>query len=231
MKAPVSEIFSSIQGEGILMGRRQIFIRFSGCNLDCKYCDTINSKNNGNEDLLTINEVVDRVNELITPDLHSISFTGGEPTLYPEFINEMVNSYANLKILLETNATLPEKIGIIDNITYASVDIKLPEHFYRWDPNIFKNELRSIEILMEKKATVYCKLVILPSTKINKVEELIIEVSKKTNDYNIPLIIQPSSPIRQWKKDKKKILKFSEVCGKYMDVLTIPQVHKCLGLD
>ncbi|MDR2623514.1 MAG: 7-carboxy-7-deazaguanine synthase QueE [Methanobrevibacter sp.] len=231
MKAPISEIFSSIQGEGTLMGRRQIFLRFSGCNLDCKYCDTINSKNTDHGDLLSVDEVIDKIDGLITPDLHSISFTGGEPTLYPRFINEIVESYEDIKTLLETNASLPEKINLIDNITYASVDIKLPEHFQRWDPNIFKNELKSIEMLMEKRVSIYCKIVILPSTKINEVEEIVVELSKKTDDQDIPLIIQPSSPINKWKRKKEKILKVSEVCGKYMDVLTIPQVHNCLGID
>lgn len=45
MKAYVSEVFSSIQGEGKLLGRRQIFVRFSGCNLNCNYCDTPLSRN------------------------------------------------------------------------------------------------------------------------------------------------------------------------------------------
>lgn len=51
MKAPIFEVFSSIQGEGKLIGRRQIFIRFAGCNLDCVYCDTPESKKatNGKE--------------------------------------------------------------------------------------------------------------------------------------------------------------------------------------
>ncbi|HPX77174.1 MAG TPA: 7-carboxy-7-deazaguanine synthase QueE, partial [Methanobacterium sp.] len=40
MNTRISEIFSSIQGEGKLVGRRQVFIRFSGCNLTCNYCDT-----------------------------------------------------------------------------------------------------------------------------------------------------------------------------------------------
>jgi len=38
--ADIAEIFSSIQGEGLYVGRRQIFIRFCGCNLNCRYCDT-----------------------------------------------------------------------------------------------------------------------------------------------------------------------------------------------
>ena len=44
MDAPIIEIFSSIQGEGLLIGERQIFVRFAGCNLDCTYCDTKNSQ-------------------------------------------------------------------------------------------------------------------------------------------------------------------------------------------
>jgi len=234
MKAPISEIFSSIQGEGILIGRRQIFVRFSGCNLDCIYCDTLDSEDKDHENVLTTANVVNKINELITPDLHSISFTGGEPTLYPEFINKVIheiNIKTKIKAPLETNGSLYKQINLLNNIDYASMDIKLPEHFNRWNSDIFENELKSIEILMEKKVKVYCKIVVLPSTKINKLEEVVMKLSKKISNNNVPLIIQPSSPINYWKGKEKKILKLSEICGKHMDVLTIPQVHKYLGVD
>ena len=51
LEAPIVEIFSSIQGEGLLVGRRQIFVRFAGCNLDCNYCDTEDSKSVKNGEL------------------------------------------------------------------------------------------------------------------------------------------------------------------------------------
>jgi organic radical activating enzyme len=254
MKARISEIFSSIQGEGVFVGRRHIFVRFSGCNLDCLYCDTLNSKNKDYGDLLSVDDVIIKINNLITPDLHAISFTGGEPTLYPEFINELSSEIINklnsnfnnklnpknkLKLLLETNGTLLENISLLNHIDYVSLDIKLPEHFNKGGNDILKNELESLEILMKKGVNIYCKLVILPSTKLETVENIVIKIHDKINYIqdkignieNIPLIIQPASPITQWKKEENKILEFSKICGKYMDVLTIPQVHKCLGVD
>jgi organic radical activating enzyme len=260
MKVRISEIFSSIQGEGIFVGRRHIFIRFSGCNLDCLYCDTLSSKNKDYGDLLSVDEVIAKINNLITPDLHAISFTGGEPTLYPNFINDLsseiinkinfnnelnsnfiyeLNTKNKLKLLLETNGSIPENISLLNHIDYASLDIKLPEHFNQGANNILRNELKSIEILMKKRVNIYCKLVVLPSTKFETVENIMIKIHDKIVNIqdkigtidNIPLIIQPASPINQWKKEEKKILEFSKICGKYMDVLTIPQVHKCLDVD
>jgi len=235
MKAPISEIFSSIQGEGILIGRRQIFIRFSGCNLDCRYCDTLNSKDKNFGGLLTTTDVVNKINKLMTPDLHSISFTGGEPTLYFEFINEVISKINiknnKIKSLLETNGSLYREINLINGIDYASVDIKLPEHFNTINTDIFENELKSIELLIKKKVIVYCKLVVLPSTRIDDVEDIVMRLSEIIVNDCVPLIIQPSSPIVHWKGNEKKILELSETCGKYVEVLIIPQVHKCIGLD
>ena len=89
MKAPIIEIFSSFQGEGVLIGQRQIFVRFAGCNLNCAYCDTKNSISKKEGTLMTPEEVVSKIESILTPDCHTISFTGGEPSLYPEFINEV----------------------------------------------------------------------------------------------------------------------------------------------
>ena len=128
MKAPIIEIFSSFQGEGLFIGQRQIFVRFAGCNLNCNYCDTNDSKSEKSGKLMTVEEVLAAIENIRTPDCHVISFTGGEPSLYPEFINEIA-SRTDLKILLETNGTLPEKIDSIEKLDIVSLDIKLPEHF------------------------------------------------------------------------------------------------------
>ena len=109
MKARINEIFSSFQGEGKLIGRRQVFVRFSGCNLECSYCDTPLSKNPDYGDLFSTEELFNSIDNLITPDFHSISFTGGEPLLHADFIKEFLEEY-NFNCLLETNGSLPDQI-------------------------------------------------------------------------------------------------------------------------
>ena len=166
MKAPIIEIFSSFQGEGVLIGQRQIFVRFAGCNLNCAYCDTKNSISKKEGTLMTPEEVVSKIESILTPDCHTISFTGGEPSLYPEFINE-VSKLTGLDIMLETNGTLPANIGLIDNLDIVSLDIKLKEQFDGdFKEDIFLNEIKSLNLLIEKSINVYCKVVILPCLKI-----------------------------------------------------------------
>lgn len=232
MKAPVIEIFSSFQGEGLLVGERQIFVRFAGCNLNCNYCDTNDSKSTKSGILMTPEEVLNEINKILTPDCRTISFTGGEPSLYPEFISEVSKS-TDLDIMLETNGTLPENIDSIDRLDMVSLDIKLPEHFDgEFDESIFLNEIKSLNLLISKSINVYCKVVILPSTKIKSFKEVVEKLSQNiSNKSNLKIIIQPSSPLGEWKDINFKLFEFSEVVGQYFEVSTIPQIHKILDIE
>ena len=232
MKAPIIEIFSSFQGEGVLIGQRQIFVRFAGCNLNCAYCDTKNSISDNQGTLMTPAEVVEKIESILTSDCHTISFTGGEPSLYPEFINE-VSKLTNLNIMLETNGTLPDNIDLIDNLDIVSLDIKLKEQFngdYKED--IFLNEIKSLNLLIEKSINVYCKVVILPSLKIESFEEVIKKIDKEIiYKDNLQVIIQPSSPLNEWDNLSNCLFEFSEIVGEYFEVSTIPQIHKILNIE
>ena len=232
MKAPIIEIFSSFQGEGLLIGQRQIFVRFAGCNLNCNYCDTNDSKSEKSGRLMTPQQVTDEINKLLTPDCRTISFTGGEPSLYPDFINE-VSKLTDLKIMLETNGTLPDNIDSIEKLDMVSLDIKLPEHFDGdFDDEIFFNEIKSLNLLMAKSKNVYCKVVILPSTKIKSFKEVIKKLSDNiSSKSDFQIIIQPSSPLNEWNDLNFKLFEFSEIVGQYFEVSTIPQIHKILDIE
>ncbi|AEG19144.1 MAG: 7-carboxy-7-deazaguanine synthase QueE [Methanobacterium paludis] len=230
MKAHISEVFSSIQGEGTLIGRRQIFVRFSGCNLKCNYCDTSKNQDPLYGEEISVDELFERVNEIITPDFHSISFTGGEPLLHADFIREFLEKH-NFKALIETNGSLPKELAkIVDLIDYASVDIKLPEHeaSSNWD-DLFGCELESIKILRDEGINTYSKVVVMPSTKVDLVGYIASRIAREVPDTsNLSMVIQPVSPLGLWADEERKLFRISEKAGEYLDVLVIPQVHKLL---
>lgn len=232
MKARINEVFSSIQGEGKLIGRRQIFIRFSGCNLNCNYCDTPRSIDLNSGTLYSENELFNSVDNLITPDFHSISLTGGEPLLHADFIRSFLEKHS-FSALLETNGSLPNELDkILGLISYASVDIKLPEHCStsNWD-NLFMNELKSLNLLIDEGINTYCKVVIMPSTKVDIIKLIASKISEKISDTsNLSMVIQPSDPLDSWIGESKKLFEISQKAGEYLDVLTIPQVHKILRI-
>ncbi len=227
--APIIEIFSTFQGEGSFIGQRQIFVRFAGCNLNCSYCDTNNSKSIKSGKMMSVDDVLAEIDKIKTPDCDTLSFTGGEPSLYPEFINQLA-SKTNLKILLESNGTLPDNIDSMERLDIVSMDIKLPEHLDgQYSERFLDNEIQSLNLLIEKSIPVYCKIVVLPTTETNTIKKVIEKLKDKTvGDFKI--IIQPSSPIEKWKNLNSKLFKFSEIIGKDFDVYVIPQMHKILNI-
>ena len=225
------EIFSSIQGEGLLIGKRQIFIRFSGCNIDCNYCDTIESKDAlaGNE--YSVDELNKTVTALMTPDVDSLEITGGEPLLHAEFIAQYLAEYP-FKAMLETNATLPDKLCLLgDVIDIVSMDIKLPEHFAtkkEWQ-DVYEMELKSIQIIQKQNMNYYIKIVVSPSTPLRIIEEILKDLDDIVSP-NVGFIIQPVSPMKNW-SSKDKLFEISEKIGEKYNVSIIPQIHKYMEIE
>jgi organic radical activating enzyme len=99
----VNEIFESVQGEGNHAGRVAIFIRFTGCNLSCSFCDTKYSWKDGTE--LSIKEIMDKVREFKSM---FVILTGGEPTIQPfEDLQHLVSClhHYGYQVAMETNGT------------------------------------------------------------------------------------------------------------------------------
>jgi len=243
MRAPVVEVFSSIQGEGLLVGKRQVFVRFAGCNLNCSYCDTPESRDPAAGRLLTVPELKDIVEGLITPDFHSISITGGEPLLYPDFICEFLEEIPH-RTLLETNGSLPRNAEMISHLLdYASVDIKMAEHFsdnlgldttesdISGPGDLIEREIQVINILISRGVDTYCKVVVMPTTGADYMGALAKRVLEGVDEpEKLSMVIQPCSPPEQWAQYTPRLLEMSQEAGKYMDVYVIPQMHRALGL-
>jgi 7-carboxy-7-deazaguanine synthase len=107
----ISEIFYSIQGEGKLAGVPSVFVRASGCNLRCTWCDTPYASWNPEGENLTADQIMARVREIAPPAARHVVVTGGEPMIMPD-IAELCDGLhaAGHHITIETAATVYKRV-------------------------------------------------------------------------------------------------------------------------
>ncbi len=125
----VTEIFKSIQGEGTRAGLPCIFVRLTGCNLRCVWCDTAYAFYGGSK--LTVEEVFERVESLAQPagasePIRLVELTGGEPLLQQEIyplIERLLG--AGYTVLVETSGE--RDIGRLPPAVIKIVDVKCPD--------------------------------------------------------------------------------------------------------
>ncbi|MCX7779717.1 MAG: 7-carboxy-7-deazaguanine synthase QueE [Negativicutes bacterium] len=238
--ANLVEIFSSIQGEGLYVGCRQIFVRFSECNLKCRYCDTPQSRTGakdarieqtaGRRDFIytanpiSVEELAHFINRLTKLPHHSISLTGGEPLCHSSLIAALAPRL-NGRIYLETNGTLCRELAVVlPHIDIISMDIKLPSAGAgsTWD------EHRSF-LKLASECSVFVKIVVTADTTTEEfvhAVELVAGVSAR-----IPLIIQPVTPNEFCGPiSPEAVLLLQEQALQVLrDVRVVPQTHKFLG--
>lgn len=223
MKAKIAEIFKSIQGEGIYLGKKQIFVRFFGCNLNCQFCDTkLDSfKEYQLEDLL---QELRLFNE---EEIHSVSLTGGEPLLQKDFLKELLKTIRKqgFKNYLETNGTLPEELTqVIDYIDIIAMDIKLPSSTGLKDLWSLHKEFLKIAL----KKEVFIKTVICKSTTQEDLLKAVGLLESMSKD--ISFVLQPNF----FEMDEElmhKLTYFKQLCLKRLkNVMIIPQMHKLAGI-
>jgi len=218
-KTKIKEIFTSIQGEGLWVGERHIFVRFCKCNLNCAFCDTDfdinNSKEFSSEELYKI---------LKDNGCEVVSLTGGEPLLDVEFLKHFLKNYKeklNKKIYLETNGTLPKNLEkIIDYVDIVAMDIKLESATQQ--KNNFPENDNFLDIASKKD--VFIKVVFDKNIKENEIQE-VIKLAKK---YNKTVVLQPKMPLGK-DVDLNKI--FNDFYKHYKNIRLICQTHKFLNLQ
>ncbi len=222
MKGKISEIFASIQGEGLYFGIKQLFVRFYGCNISCDFCDTVR----GSFVEYEFGELLKKIDSF-RGQCDSISFTGGEPLLQKDFLGNLLkftqaDGFINY---LETNGTLPEALEeVIEYVDIISMDFKLPSS--AGTPDFWEQHRKFLKIASQKD--VFVKAVICENTTeqdLIRVVNLIKEIAENT-----VLVLQPDS-FQDYLKLEPKVEKFKAYCLEN-NVVTcvIPQLHKLVGL-
>lgn len=230
VKADIVDIFSSIQGEGVFLGARQIFVRFKECNLKCVYCDEPrDGKSTEYAPIELLSEV--KYIELAKGPHHSVSITGGEPLVYSEFLKLFLKllKKAGMRTYLETNGTLPQELDkVIEFVDIVAMDFKLPSSTGErpfWDEH-----LDFLRIASWKKT--FVKAVVTENTTKADIIRAV-ELVKKIKG-NIPFVIQPVSPVKKEEKalDNDALMRFVEIGLRHAvdNIRVIPQMHKALGI-
>lgn len=245
--ASVKEVFCSVQGEGPYVGTRQAFVRFSGCNLSCEYCDT----DFANSDTCNYEKVegsgifekipnpvsIEKLEAMLQPfeKLHSISLTGGEPLLHANFIKNLNLSFP---LYLESNMTLPEQAKkICEKVTYVAGDFKLPEAVRGFCPETseahVENTIECFKLLRKNSSRdCFCKIIVGMDTEF----EVVISAAEAVADYVSCIILQPETPAGSAAKAHhpghayiQEILRLQKSLLKLTDTRIIPQTHRMWG--
>jgi len=121
----ISEIFYSIQGESTYSGLPCVFIRTSGCNLKCSYCDTQYALENGKE--MSLDDILKKVQSY--PHTSLVEITGGEPMLQPDIydLSTLLHTHG-FQILLETNGS--KDLQHVPDYVCKIIDVKTPGSLY-----------------------------------------------------------------------------------------------------
>jgi len=241
MEAYLTQIMESIQGEGMLVGSRQIFLRFSGCNLRCNYCDTLASlKHNNTCEWLVEPGIAQEKRSLRNPLNQEqianciknykskwVTFTGGEPLLWSDFILHLGKSIRNrYQLLMETNGTLYEQMALcLPVVHFSSVDFKMPSAVGGDYFEVHKKFLRVV-----KKKPCCVKIVLTTDTTIEEIKQSC-AIIKEIDPY-IPLILQPVISDHSIQTPSVKTLLHYQALAleELYDVRLLPQIHKFLGL-
>ena len=230
VKAEVTDLFSSIQGEGIFVGAKQVFVRFRQCNLACAFCD---EPWRHEPKLYTPFELMTAVKflDLNKGPHHSVSLTGGEPLMYAGYLKIFLRLLRKegLKAYLETNGTLPDELaGIIDLVDIIAMDFKLPSSTGLrgyWDEH-------SAFLKIAAAKNVFVKVVVTGATTTEDIERSVDIIKRLKKD--IPLVIQPVTPQKAQDRpvESGRLLEFLEIGSKnnIAGMRVIPQIHKMLGV-
>jgi organic radical activating enzyme len=254
--AHLVEIFSSIQGEGPDVGAATLFVRFAGCDLRCRWCDSAHTWEPAAEcrietargsgqwrtrpNPLLVDEIVAAAQGLDAGAHRFVSLTGGEPLLQPAAVGAVAEVLRRLgpRIHLETHGLAWEALeGLVERIDVVAMDWKLASDVRRAsDPprgavRDFHDAHERFLAIAKRAPRVVVKLVITPRSRDEEIDEAVARIARVHGAA--ALVLQPVTPCGGTKErpTAERMLALSERAGRRLaDVRVIPQTHPIYGV-
>ncbi len=233
-----------MQGEGVLIGCRQIFVRFAECNLACDYCDTpyqsgptcqIEAKPGSGQfsghsnpvNLAEISGLIAGWQDSSNHVHHSVALTGGEPLLHADVLKRWLPELsAILPVFLETNGTLAGELEkILPLVEWISMDIKGSAVTGAATPWRDHDDF----LALGKDRLCQVKLVVDAATT----DAELLEAARLVNRHaaHVPFVLQPRTLAGGPALRGNLLLRLQTLAAEeHRDVRIIPQIHPWLGV-
>ncbi len=253
--ANLVEIFSSIQGEGTHVGATTLFVRFGGCDLRCRWCDSPQTWERAPQCRIEVGrcsgEFEKRANPVSVEDVvaaaesldlaaHEFaSLTGGEPLLQPEAVGEVARALRSMgpRILLETHGLATDGLkSVIDDIDVVSMDWKLSSDVRRAsDPRRgavepFHTEHEKFLTIARQAPELIVKLVITRASLDDEIDEAVSRLEASAPEATLILQpVTPFGPVQEVPSAERLLALCARLSSRLARVRVIPQTHKIYG--
>lgn len=224
----IKEIFTSVQGEGFYIGEISVFVRLSGCDLDCDWCDTKYAQEGGEEwDIEELcYEIVEECHDHKTD---VVVITGGEPFVQKEELMELIEVFPNrIKIAIETHGGIKIPRELFDNDSlFLSMSPKLSNANTDYDEKTFDDNV----LTMNKKNFWNCQLKFVidePKEDILEVEKLLRStMSPQFSSLTFQPKAEPDDSLEDLIEKQKELTDYILNHNKFLkyDVRVLPQLH------
>lgn len=242
----LSELFGSIQGEGLYAGERHIFVRTAGCGMICDYCDTEYGQEIPDEFVIYGQKMKLLSNPVEVPvvleeiavlsaewaPVEAVSITGGEPLEQGEFVAHLARELQSRKfrVYLDTNGVEVDGLSrVISHVDVVAADIKLPSSC---PGDHWAAHREFLRIANGAGVEIFIKVVIDTNTREDEFRMAVDMIAE--TDRRMPLVLQPESGTLLAKTDAarqlmERVMVYQSMAAKRLQtVRVIPQMHRIL---
>ncbi|QLH03911.1 organic radical-activating protein [Nitrosopumilus oxyclinae] len=235
MKVRLFEIFTSVEGEGILYGTKTLFVRLAGCPFTCFYCDTKESLPLTSGTEYSIEDANHLIDSNLKNQTYKVNFTGGDPLIQHEAVALLAKHIQNKKIptYLESSCFDIDRFNhVLPFIDIVKIEFKTKDSDFvdsKHYEKLISHTMKCLQSSVKSKKTTYIKIVVSSKTQPNEFAKLVQEIFDKISKDDIDgFIIQPTYGISEPSLELLLEL-YDLVFPHYIDVKVVPQLHKFIG--
>ena len=235
MKVRLFEIFTSVEGEGILYGTKTLFVRLAGCPFTCFYCDTKESLPLDSGTEYDLDEACNLIDSNLKNQTYKVNFTGGDPLVQYQAVAELAKHVQSKKIptYLESSCFDSKKFDyILPFIDIVKIEFKTKDSEFvdsKHYEKLIANTMDCLKSSVSSKKITYIKIVVSSKTNLNDFTNLVTSIFNSISKNQIDgFVIQPTYGIAEPSLDL--LLKMYDIVYPfYNEVKVVPQLHKFIG--